>query len=492
MHELRKKAVSAFLWKFGDKLFGQLSALVVAIVLARLLTPEEFGTVALVRVFVVLGMVVVEHGLGPALVQKKELREEEMHSALWANLALSLLLFALLFFAAPLIARLSGRPGIALLCRVLAAELPLGALSSIVTARLQRELRFKRISIAGIVSTLLAGVAAILAALRGLGVWALVMQQLLQRSLGCLLLWLQSRYRPRLRLSRERLRALLGYGWKLFAAKELQTLFLQLRSLVVGTLFSPAALAFFNRGEQFPALIYTATDHSLQQVMLPLYAQRQNEPQELRRLLQKTLQTSAFFLCPILLGLFAVADRLVALLLTEKWLPCVPYLRILCLAYLIAPLGTANTQALNALGRSDLTLRTELQTRAFSLAALAAGAALGLRALAAVSVAVELCYALLRGRACAGLLGYSLREQGRDFLPPAALAAAMAALVLLLGRLPLTTLPLLLLQILFGALLYALGAWAFRMPGWRFVCELWESKVNHNKYYVNKNKEDRP
>lgn len=481
MTELRHKAISAFLWKFGDKLVGQLASLAVAVALARLIAPEDFGTVALIRVFVVIALVFVENGLGDALVQKKELDGEDMHSALCCNLGMALLLYALLWAAAPYIARLSGRGELGALVRALSAELLVCAPASIVAARLRRELQFKRISIAGIVSTLTAGAAAVLAALRGLGIWALVLQQLLQRTLYCLLLWLQSRYRPRLRVSGQRLYALMGYGWKLLAARQLQTLFGQLRSLVIGTLYSPASLAFFNRGEQFPALIYTATDHSLQQVMLPLYAQRQDEPEELKRLLQRTLQISAFFLCPILLGLFAVAEPLVALLLGERWLPCVPYLRILCLAYLIAPVGTANMQALNALGRSDITLRTELVTRAFALAALLAAAFFGMKAMAAASVAVELCYALVRGRAVRRLLGYSLCEQARDLLPPALLAAVMAGAVLLLGLLPLQRTLLLALQVLSGMLLYALLAWAAKLPGLRFVCSLRAETKQQNK-----------
>ena len=356
----RKSIISAFTWKLLERGGVQGIQFILAIILARLLSPKEYGIISLITIFIALATVFVQSGLNTSLIQKDDADELDFSSVFYLSLAIAAVLYMTLYFSAPAISRFYNNPILVPIVRILSFTLFFGAVNSVQMAVVSRTMMFKRYFFSSLGGVIGSGTVGVLLAYKGFGVWALVAQQLSSNFLTTAILWFTVKWRPILAFSFTRMKKLFSYGWKLLISGLLDTFFKNIYGLVIGKLYDAKSLGYFNRGQQFPVVIASNLDGSIQSVMLPALSSRQNDVDSVKRLMRRAMRTSSYILMPLMVGLAAVAKPMVSVLLTDKWLPCVPFLQLACISYALYPIHTANLTAINAIGRSDIFLKLEI------------------------------------------------------------------------------------------------------------------------------------
>lgn len=458
----KRRAGKSFLFKFTESAGTQAISFVVYIVLARLLSPENYGVLTLLTVFTNISAVFVQSGLNTALIQKLEVDETDLSSVFYLSLMIAGGCYALLFFSAPAVAVYYQKPELTLYLRVLALILFPGALISVQQAVIARRMAFHRLMVAGIVTNLISGTLGISLAYAGMGMWALIGQQLSNQFTLCVLLLFMVDWKPRLLFSWRKVAGLFSFGWKLLLSSLIETVYNNLRSVVIAKRFSSEDLGFYNRGKQFPELLMNSVNGSIQSVMLPLFSGEQEHQARMKAMMRRTIMVSSYLVFPMMAGLALVARPMVSLLLTDKWLPCVPFLWIACADFAFYPVHTSNLQAINAMGRSDVFLKLEIIKKSYGLAILAISVFCfdSVLVVAAGSVLSTLISTFVNAAPNKKLLGYSYGEQVRDLLPALGMTLLMGLTVWAVGHAPLGNLPLLLLQVATGVAVYAgLSLW---------------------------------
>lgn len=450
----RESVAKNFLWRFFERCGAQGVTLLVSVILARLLDPEVYGTLALVTVFTTILQAFVDGGLGNALIQKKDADDLDFSSVFYFNLAMCLALYALMFFLAPVIASFYEKPELVPVIRVLSLTLVVSGVKNIQQAYVSRHMLFKKFFFATLGGTIGAAVLGIYLAYKGYGVWALVAQHLFNLTVDTLILWITVKWRPKRMFSWARLKSLISYGWKLLVARLIDTGYTEVRSLIIGKRYSSADLAFYNRGRQFPNLLTNNINDSIDSVLFPSLSKEQNSTENVKRMTRRAIMTSTYLMMPIMFGLAACATPIVRLFLTEKWLPCVPFMYLFCFTYGFLPLHTANINAIKALGRSDIFLKLEIIKKTIGLALILITMWISPFAMALGAVASSLINQIVNSWPNRKLLGYSYPEQLRDLLPSLLLSAAMAAVVFCVQLLGLPDWLTLLIQIPLGAGIY--------------------------------------
>lgn len=451
----RKKVFSNLIWRFMERGGSQAVSFVVSIVLARLLEPELYGSIALVLVITSILQVFVDSGMATALIQKKDTDDLDFSSVFYFNLAFCLLLYAGLFLAAPLIGRFYGDLSLVPVIRVLGMTIVVSGVKNVQQAYVAKTMQFRRFFFATLGGTLFSAAVGISMAYMGYGIWALVMQQLLNAAVNTAILWLTVGWKPQRCFSFRRLKALVAYGWKILVSALLDTVYLKLYQVVVGLKYTSSDLAFYNKGDQYPNLLVENINSSIDSVLLPVLSAEQDQREHVREMTRWAVKTSTYIMFPMMAGLALCAEPFVRLLLTDKWLPCVPYMQIFCMMYAFYPLHTANLNAIKAMGRSDIFLKLEIIKKLISTALLVAAVNFGVYAIALSQLLSCLIAMAVNAWPNRKLLGYSLFSQLRDILPAAALALVMGGAVWCVGLLGMGDLLTLMLQILLGVLVYA-------------------------------------
>lgn len=475
MSEKRSQsAASSFVFKLLESFGNQGISFVVSLVLGRLLSPDDYGVLSLLLIFTALAQVFVQSGLNTALIQRTEIDETDRSSVFFLGLGIAALLYAALFAAAPAIERYFRMAGLARYLRVLALILFPGALTSVQNAVIAREMSFRKLMTASLAATVLSGGVGITMALKGLGVWALVGQQLTNQFSLCLLLLILVCWHPHFCFSFRRVRSLFSFGWKLLLSSLMDTGYQHLRSFVIGKKFSSEALGYFNRGKQFPELLMNAVNGSIQSVMLPVLSEQQSDLERMKQTMRRSIMASSFLVLPLMAGLAAVARPLVSLLLTDKWLPCVPFLQICCIDFAFYPIHTANLQAINAMGRSDVFLKLEIIKKGYGIAILCVTVFCfeGVLPIVWGAVVSTVISSFVNAFPNKKLIHYGYWEQIRDILPPIVMSLTMFLAVSALGRLPLGNLPLLLVQVAAGVVLYGGMSLLFKPESFRCLVQM--------------------
>lgn len=444
----------------------------VSIMLGRLLSPEEYGVVGTILIFILIANVLVQNGFSTALIQKRKVDDTDFSSVFFFNLAVSAVIYLFLFLAAPGIAGFYRNPEMTALVRVLAVVLFPGGVISIQNAYVSRNMEFRGLFIASFVASILSGAFSILLAYRGYGVWALVWQQITYYFFYMIILLISLSWKPRLLFSLVRIRTMFTFGWKLLCASLLDTVYNNLYGLVIGKIYNESMLGYYNRGEQFPKLIVSNLGSAIQSVMLPVLSASQDEPEKVKSMLRRAITVSSYLVLPMMAGLIAVARPMVLLLLGEKWLPCVPFLQIMCVAYSFWPIHIANLQALNAMGRSDIFLKLEILKKLIGMVVVVVGIRYNALILVALKAAADFLCTFINAWPNKRLLNYSIFEQWKDVIPSVAVSALMAAAVLAAGHYMPVGWMSLILQILLGAAVYVLVSWVLRLEVFRYITAL--------------------
>ena len=357
MESNKQKVAGGLFWSYGERIMAQLVSLIVSIVLARLLDPENYGVISIVMIFITLCDAIVSGGFGNAIVQKKDADELDVNTMLCCSVAASFLLYIVIFLAAPAIADFYDMDIIRPILRVLGLRLLISGVNSIQRAWIQKRMLFRRFFISTSFGTVISAVVGISMAYRGMGAWSLVAQYLTNSFIDTMVLLITNDWKPRLQFSWRRAKSMLSYGWKVLLTTVVYTIEGDLRSLIIGKQFGSADLAYYDQGKKFPNLLVTNINTSISNVIFPVLSKSQDDLTRMRTICRRSIRTSTYLLAPLLIGLIAVANEFVQVILSEKWLPCVPYLQILTLVFLVRPLTTTCQQAIMSTGRSDITLK---------------------------------------------------------------------------------------------------------------------------------------
>jgi teichuronic acid exporter len=414
MTDLRRSATSGIIWSAVERFGQQGCAFFVQLLLARLLAPEQFGLIAMVAVFVTISNVCVDAGFGQALIQRKEVGDLELSTVFYFTLMIACLMAGLLCVIAPWIADFYQIHELTLILRVLSVGLVIGAFGSVHATVLARKMQFKRLFWVSLPATLVSGGIAISLALNGLGVWALVVQVLCSRVLTASLLWFASAWKPRVVFSFSCLRDMFPYGSRLALSALLNQGFESIYILVIGKVFSAVELGNFQRARSFQRFPVQNIQYILGRVAFPLFSSIQDDPIRMKRGMRIAIQLGALFAFPIMALLSSVSQPMVATLIGEKWLPCVPYLRWLCLVGALFPLHAMNLSLLTAIGRSDLFLRLAVIKKIFVVINLVVLYFLGVQCMIYGMGVASICALLINTYYTNKFINYSFLSQVRD------------------------------------------------------------------------------
>ena len=462
---LKEKAFTSFFWKLFEQGGSSVIQLVVQVVMARILSPEEFGLLAIMVVFVNIGNVFVQSGLNTAIVQASEADERDYSTVFWMSLAISLALYAGIFVTAPAVADFYRAPAIVWPLRGLTVVLLINAYNATQEAIVARNLEFEKTFRATVLAALISGAGGIASAMAGVGIWALVVQQVLFQLVNSVVLAFQIPWKPRLVFDPVRARTLFGFGWKLLASGLLDQGYQSLSDLIIGRVFTKTDLGYVTQGKRYPQALGLILDGSIQPVVLSAVSRVQDDTARVKALARRGLKTSTFFIVPAMTAFALVARPLVLVLLGEKWLPSVPFLQMYCIIYMLLPIHTTNLQVLNGMGRSDLFLRLEVIKKTVGLVTLLFMAFVvgDLVGIVAGYIFVGVASTFINAYPNKRVIGYSYLEQVRDIAPAFVLAAAASALAHTVSLTGLDGLLLVFVEALAMAIAYLALAWLFHV-----------------------------
>lgn len=473
----RESTVSNFIWRFAERCGAQIVTFIVSIVLARILSPSDYGTVSLIMVFITILQVFVDSGLGTALVQKKNADELDFSSVFLFNFCVCIILYLVMFIGAPVIASFYNDISLTPVIRVLSLIIIISGIKGIQQAYVSRNMLFKRFFFSTLGGTIFSAVIGIGLAYAGCGIWALVAQQLSNTLIDTIILWLTVKWHPKKMFSWERLRKLLTFGWKLLVSALIDTCYSNLRNLIIGKMYSSSDLAFYNQGDKFPKVIVTNINSSIDSVLLPTMSSAQDDRNRIKNMTRRAIKTSTYIMAPLMMGMAFCAEPIVRLILTDKWLPCVPFLRIFCISYMFWPVHTANLNAINAMGRSDWFLRLEIIKKIMGMTILLSTMWFGVKAMAYSLLVSNVLSQIINSWPNRKLLNYGYLEQVRDFAPSILLAVFMGICVYFIGYLPLQIIVTLAVQIISGSAIYIIMSIVWKLEEFEYLIGMIKSFV---------------
>lgn len=472
----KNQVVSSFSWRYIGKLGTQIVSFLVTIILARLIAPEAFGAVAIVAIFTTFLQVFVDSGLGSALVQKEGADETDFSSVFYFNIVVCLILYVLLYLFAPFVSKFYDNQQLTPLLRVASLSLIITGLRSTQETYITRNLLFKKHFIATTVASLLSATIAIVMAYMGYEAWAIVGQQLLNTGISAIIIWKIVPWRPHLLFSFNRLKGLISYGWKILGTNLVDTIYSEIRSLLIGKVYSSKDLAFYNQGKIFPYMIVSGVNGALNSVLFPVMSRSQSNLIALKEILRKTIRISVFFIGTILTFLFCSAESFVAVLLTEKWLPCVIYLRILCFDSLFWPIITAHLNSYNAVGRSDVSLWVMMITKIVGILMLIIAIPFGVVWVAVSSVLAMFLQSCIVMATSKKINSYSIKEQLYDLLKAFTPAILIILTTWWVQWLPISKVSVFIIQSLLTAIVFLVYGFVSRNEGFTLMLDMYKKR----------------
>ena len=469
---IKRKTISGLIWRFGERITAQLISFVVSVVLARILMPEQYGIIAIVTIFINIANVFVTNGLGTSLVQKKEADDLDFSTMFWASLILSIIVYSILFIVAPIIAKIYKNDLLTIVIRVMGIRLPLAAVNSIQQAYISRKMIYKKFFFATLFGTIVSAIVGIAMAKLNYGVWALVAQYLTNVIIDTLVLSATIDWKLHFKFSIERFKELFSFGWKIMLTGFIGTLFDQLRGLIIGARYSSEDLAFNNKGEQIPTIIANNINSSMESVLFSSISKVQDDRVAVKNATRRLIKISSFLIIPMMFGLSAIASPLVKILLTDKWLFCVPYLRVVCIKECFSILNTVNLQSIKAIGRSDISLKLEFIKKPLYLAVILITMSFGPLVICIGNAVYSVLALVINIKPNKELIKYTLGELVQDISVHLIISLIMEIIVLLIGVLQMNIYALLILQVLSGATIYIGLSWLFKVESLNYIVNI--------------------
>lgn len=482
---LKDKTIAGMLWSSVGRLGTMLINFLSNLVLARLLMPDDFGCIAMLYVFIAVSAIFVNGGLGTALIQRKEPTHLDYTTVFYWNLVVSLFFYLLLFFTAPAIARFYAMPQLSAVLRVQSITLLIQAFAIVQATQLQKQLRFRELSIRNLIAAIIGTVIGIAMAFWGFGVWSLVASSLCSAVASVLLLWRMSTWRPTWEFSWKSLGSLFSFGGLMLLSSLVETIYTNLQRLIIGKMFTPGDLGYYNQAKKLEEVPTTTLSTIVNEVSFPVFSRLQDDRQQLHRALRKNIKAVTYLNFPLMVLLIVIAQPLIILLYSAKWEAAVPYFQILCISGAIYTLNTLNTNIIKSLGKGSLYFVVQLSKRLLGIGMIVAGVQFGIMGmLYAVALFGYLCYiinAVVVGR----LIRYGLFSQCRDWIGYMLVTLLAAAAAWGLSFIPhLHPYLIMVLQILLFCGVYLALSLLFKLEGfsiyWEVVVQKWKQIRNRS------------
>lgn len=468
--------ILGFAWKFIEKCASQAANLIISLILARLLSPSDYGVIALISIFIQISSIIITNGFSTSLIQKRDTDLLDFSSVFYFTLFLSLVMYLILFFMSPYIAIYYGNLQIKDVLRIISLQLFPQAIYSVQNAYVSRSMQFKKLFWCSLSGTVLGGSVGIILALKGAGVWALVAQSIMSSVVTMCILFLAVNWRPQLKFSITRIKALLNFGFKMLGIGLLDSVFSNIYSIIVGKAYSVERLGIYNKGQQFPQIIYSSIESAVAGVALPVLSACNDNVDAVRQLDRKFIKGYTFIIIPCLMGLGAVSKPLIIVLLTEKWTASISFLRLFCFVYVTYILNSMNVHALYALGKSGIVLKMQIVKKIVILIGVAISVRYGIRALVLSQFFQGVFECLLHSYAAKKVFYYNYAEQIVDILPQLLCAVFMYIIVSMIAFFNMPMVLQLLIQILVGIVTYLLVSKIFKIPAYNMFIGLFKEK----------------
>lgn len=450
---LKNKTVKGVSWSFIDNVASSGITFLVGLVLARLLTPEEYGVMAIITIFIAVSNSIIDSGFSSALIRKPDVKRIDYNTVFFFNLVISLLLYLFLYLASSSISTFFKEPILLDVTRVISWILVINALAIIPRTILVKEVNFKIQTKVSLVSSIISGIIGIVMALTNMGVWSLVGQQISRQILNTSFLWIYCKWRPIFEYSQESFKEMFSFGSKLLISGLLETVYRNIYYIVIGHFYSSSQLGQYTRAEQFNNIFSSNLTTVIQRVSYPVLSSIQDESQRLREAYRKVIKVTMLITFACMLGLAAVAKPLIIILIGEKWLPAVYFLQIICFAGMLYPLHAINLNVLQVKGRSDIFLKLEVIKKIIGIIPIVIGIFYGIEYMLWGGVFISFIAYFLNCYYSSNLINYTLIEQIKDVLPTFGISCIVAMLMWSLSFLPWNMFVLLSLQISVGILL---------------------------------------
>ena len=481
---IKRKTVLGFIWKFLERILAQGISLIVSIVIARILDPSDYGVVAIITIFFNFANVLISGGFNSALIQKKDSDGVDYFVILVVSLILSVFIYFVLFFTAPIIAKAYDKEELVLIIRIMGLTLPITAVKSIWTAYISSKLLFRKFFFATLGGTLFSGAVGIVLAIKGYGPWALIIQQMTNTIIDTIILIATTRIKFIFRFSIQNFKSLFRYGWKVYLSSVISCVYSETVPLVIGIKYSSDDLSFYTKGRSFPNFLSSAITNTMSSVLFPTLSKFQDDKETLLRYTRRFINVASFLVFPVMLGFFSVSDTFVRVVLTEKWLPAVPYIRIFCIACMFDMIHIGNCETIKAMGKSGTYLVMEIikKTGYFIIILLFTIFTDSPVYLAIAFIACTFLAIIVNSIPNIRIINYSLKNQLIDILPNLLIASIMCACCFLIGFIKINTILLLFIQILSGVIIYLGLSFVTRNKALRYLLELVKSNKNETAY----------
>ena len=428
---LKAQAKSGMIWTFAQQFGSQIIGFAISIVLARLLTPEDFGTIALFGVVMGIASALISGGMGSSLIRDKNTNEKDYSTVFIFNIVLSIIMYGIVYITAPYIADFYKVPTLSTIIRVYALVLIINAFNIIQSTRLSKDMAFKTMFQIKLPSLIIGGVTGIAFAYTGFGVWSLVYSALIQNIISTIQYWLYSDWRPKLIFDRDKFRHHFSFGYKMTLSGLLDIVFNNIYPILIGKLFSAAQLGYYNRADTLKQLPVSNLSTALNKVTFPLFAKISHDDQKLKEVYQKLMRVVIFIIAPTLALMVVLAEPIIRFLLTDKWIPAVPYLQILAISGVLYPIHAYNLNILQVKGRSDLFLRLEVIKKILQILIIASSIYFGIYGLLWGQVIFSFSALFINTHYTGKFIKYNAWEQMIDLLPSIGLATCSGAIVYL-------------------------------------------------------------
>ena len=450
------KTSKSFFYSFFEKCSVQIISFVISVILARLLMPEAYGVVALVTIFITFADVFVTYGFGNSLIVKKGAKTVDYSSCLYASLVFAAILYSAIYFLAPVVEGIFGYEeyNLTLIIRVMALRLPVASFHSIQQAYISKNMRFGRSFLAGFIASIISGVAGIVMAYNGFGIWALVTQYLSQAVLNAILIFFLVSWRPTFEFSIKSVGESLSFGWKVLVAGFLDTLYNEIRSLLIAKKYTSADLGYYNKGDSFPKLLVGNVNVPICTVVFPLLANHNDDTGKVKEIARTTLQVTSFVLFPLLVGLAAVAEPMVVVLLGDKWIASAQYITILSLGYMFWPISSIGRNIMKAMKRSDILLCVDIIQKIIGVTIIVVSIYFGIFWVVVGASLYNLISVIVNIIPLSRISEYKFWEQLADIIPNLLMSLIMGASVYMIQFLPMPAVLCLIVQIAAGIAVY--------------------------------------
>lgn len=472
---LKKQALSSMIWTFSQQFGTQLITFAVSVILARLLLPSDFGTIAMFGVVMAVGSSLVDGGMSSSLIRSAEIDDRDLSTVFWFNLGVAVAMYIIIFMTAPLIADFYKVQILTPVIRVYSLSIIIGSLTAVQGTRLTKSMDFKTLFKIQLPSIIIGGITGVVMAYSGFGIWSLVFYPIIQSVVGGIQLWWYGNWRPLFVFDVGKFKEHFNFGYKMTLSGLLETLFKNIYTILIGKYFSSAELGFYNRADNLKQLPVSNLSTTLNKVSFPLFAKIKDNDEKLKEVYQKLMKLVIFVIAPVLFLMIVIAEPLINFLLTEKWLPTVPYLQILALSGILYPVSAYNLNVLKVKGRSDLFLKLEIWKKLLLLLIIIVSVPIGMKGIVWGNVVFSVVAFFINTYFTDKYLQYGPFQQIRDILPVIFLSAGIALVIYLVDEAVFTELldlpRLLVLSGLYAAL-YLGTVWIFKFKEINYLKEL--------------------